>query len=63
MATQLARRQLPQLRDQVLPEVTRRGMAALSMKSLGGSGEMVRHGTITGHEGLRYAMSFRSQQR
>lgn len=42
---------------QVLPEVTRRGMAALGMKSLGGSGEMVRHGTITAHEGLRYAMS------
>jgi hypothetical protein len=32
-------------------------MAALGMKSLGGSGEMVRHGTITAHEGLRYAMS------
>jgi uncharacterized protein len=42
---------------QVLPEVIRRGMAALGMKSLGGSGEMVRHGTITAHEGLRYAMS------
>src|SRR6266849_10759613 len=26
-------------------------------ESLGGSGEMVRHGTITAHEGLRYAMS------
>ena len=42
---------------EVLPEVTRRGMAALGMKSLGGSGEMVRHGAITAHEGLRYAMS------
>ena len=42
---------------QVLPEVNRRGIAALGMKSLGGSGEMVRHGTITAHEGLRYAMS------
>ena len=42
---------------QVLPEATRRGMAALGMKSLGGSGEMVRHGGITAEEGLRYAMS------
>jgi aryl-alcohol dehydrogenase-like predicted oxidoreductase len=35
----------------VLPEVNRRGMAALGMKSLGGSGELV----VT--MGLRYAMS------
>ncbi|HZR55245.1 MAG TPA: aldo/keto reductase [Terriglobales bacterium] len=42
---------------QVLPEATRRGMAALGMKSLGGSGEMVRHGAITPEQGLRYAMS------
>ena len=42
---------------QVLPEATRRGIAALGMKSLGGSGEMVRHGGITAEEGLRYAMS------
>jgi aryl-alcohol dehydrogenase-like predicted oxidoreductase len=42
---------------QVLPEVNRRGMAALGMKSLGGSGEMVRHGAISAEEGLRYAMS------
>ena len=42
---------------QVLPEATRRGMAALGMKSLGGSGEMVRHGGITAEQGLRYAMS------
>jgi hypothetical protein len=27
------------------------------MKSLGGSGEMVRHGGITAQQGLRYAMS------
>ena len=32
-------------------------MAPLGMKSLGGSGEMVRHGGITPEEGLRYAMS------
>ncbi|MCU1310954.1 MAG: Aldo/keto reductase [Candidatus Angelobacter sp.] len=43
--------------QQVLPEVNRRGMAALGMKSLGGSGEMVRHGAITPEQGLRYAMS------
>ena len=42
---------------QVLPEVNRRGMAALGMKSLGGSGEMVTSGMITPEEGLRYAMS------
>jgi uncharacterized protein len=42
---------------QVLPEVNRRGIAALGMKSLGGSGEMVVHGAITAEEGLRYAMS------
>jgi uncharacterized protein len=42
---------------QVLPEVNRRGIAALGMKSLGGSGEMVTRGMITPEEGLRYAMS------
>jgi aryl-alcohol dehydrogenase-like predicted oxidoreductase len=42
---------------QVLPEATRRGIAVLGMKSLGGSGEMVRHGGITAEQGLRYAMS------
>jgi len=41
----------------VLPELQRRNIAALGMKSLGGSGEMVRHGIITAQEGLRYAMS------
>ncbi len=41
----------------VLPEANRRGIAALGMKSLGGSGEMVSHGAITASEGLRYAMS------
>jgi len=41
----------------VLPELNRRGIAPLGMKSLGGSGEMVRHGGITAEEGLRYAMS------
>lgn len=42
---------------QVLPEAARRGIAVLGMKSLGGSGEMVRHGGITAEQGLRYAMS------
>jgi aryl-alcohol dehydrogenase-like predicted oxidoreductase len=43
--------------NQVLPEATRRGIAALGMKSLGGSGELVRHGVVTPEQGLRYAMS------
>ena len=43
--------------NQVLPEATRRGIAVLGMKSLGGSGEMVTSGAITPEEGLRYAMS------
>ncbi len=41
----------------VLPEANRRGIAALGMKSLGGSGELVRHGVVTAEQGLRYAMS------
>ena len=41
----------------VLPEVNRRGMAALGMKSLGGSGELVREGAVMITMGLRYAMS------
>jgi len=41
----------------VLPEVNRRGIGALGMKSLGGSGELVRHGAVTPEQGLRYAMS------
>ena len=43
--------------NQVLPEATKRGIAALGMKSLGGSGELVRHGVVTAEQGLRYAMS------
>ncbi|MCU1293865.1 MAG: aldo/keto reductase, partial [Bryobacterales bacterium] len=38
-------------------EVNRRGMAALGMKSLGGSGELVREGAVVVTMGLRYAMS------
>jgi uncharacterized protein len=41
----------------VLPELNRRGIAALGMKSMGGSGEMVRHGAVTAAEALGYAMS------
>ncbi len=42
---------------QVLPELHRRGIAPLGMKSMGGSGEMVRHGAVTAAEALSYAMS------
>ena len=41
----------------VLPEVNRRGMAALGMKSLGGNGQPVTQGMVTVDEALRYAMS------
>jgi uncharacterized protein len=41
----------------VLPEANKRGLAVLGMKSLGGSGEMVRKGGVTPAEGLSYAMS------
>jgi len=41
----------------VLPEANRRGIAALGMKSLGGSGELVREGAVIVTMGLRYAMS------
>ena len=42
---------------QVLPEANRRGIAGLGMKSLGGSGELVKFGAVTADQGLRYAMS------
>jgi aryl-alcohol dehydrogenase-like predicted oxidoreductase len=41
----------------VLPEARRHGIAVLGMKSLGGSGELVKKGGVTPEEGLRYAMS------
>jgi aryl-alcohol dehydrogenase-like predicted oxidoreductase len=41
----------------VLPQANRRGIAVFGMKSLGGSGEMVRKGGVTAQDGLRYAMS------
>jgi len=42
---------------EVLPEVIRRGIAPLGMKSLNGSGEAVKKGVVTVSEALRYAMS------
>jgi aryl-alcohol dehydrogenase-like predicted oxidoreductase len=42
---------------EVLPELNRRGVAVLGMKSMGGSGEMIRHGAVTAAEALSYAMS------
>jgi predicted aldo/keto reductase-like oxidoreductase len=41
----------------VLPEVNKRGMAALGMKSLGGNGQPITQGVATVEEALRYAMS------
>src|SRR5271165_765915 len=41
----------------VLPEVNKRGMAALGMKSLGGNGQPVLKGVVTVEEALLYAMS------
>jgi len=41
----------------VLPELQRRGIGVLGMKSLCGGGEPVRNGAYTAEEGLRYAMS------
>jgi uncharacterized protein len=43
--------------QQVLPEVNRRGIAALGMKSLGGDGQPILHGVVGPEEALRYAMS------
>jgi aryl-alcohol dehydrogenase-like predicted oxidoreductase len=43
--------------QQVLPEVQRRGIAALGMKSLGGDGQPVQYGVVSAEEALRYAMS------
>ncbi len=41
----------------VLPELGRRGIGALGMKSLGGQGEAVHRGIVTAEEAIRYAMS------
>jgi aryl-alcohol dehydrogenase-like predicted oxidoreductase len=42
---------------QVLPELNKRGIAALGMKPISGHGEPVSRGVITAQEALRYAMS------
>jgi uncharacterized protein len=41
----------------VLPELNRRGIAALGMKPLSGHGEPIQNGAVTAEEALRYAMS------
>jgi aryl-alcohol dehydrogenase-like predicted oxidoreductase len=43
--------------QRVLPEVVKRGMAGLGMKSMGGDGRPVLRGAVTAEEALRYAMS------
>jgi uncharacterized protein len=43
--------------QEVLPEVNRRGMAPLGMKSMGGTAWAVKNGVVTAEELLRYAMS------
>jgi predicted aldo/keto reductase-like oxidoreductase len=42
---------------EVLPVAVAKGMAVFSMKSMGGSGEMIVHGALTPSEALSYAMS------
>jgi uncharacterized protein len=42
---------------QVLPEVNRRGIAALGMKSMGGTAWAIKNGVVKAEELLRYAMS------
>src|ERR1700758_5456578 len=43
--------------QQVLPELQRRGIAPIGMKSLGGEGTMVKKKVVTAQEALSYAMS------
>ena len=43
--------------QQVLPEVNRRGIAAIGMKSLGGEGSAVKRRVVSAEDGIRYAMS------
>ncbi len=43
--------------QQVLPELERRGIAAIGMKSLGGEATMVKRKAVRVREALRYAMS------
>ncbi len=41
----------------ILPELNRRGIAALGMKSMGGGAQPILHGILTPEEALRYAMT------
>jgi aryl-alcohol dehydrogenase-like predicted oxidoreductase len=43
--------------QQVLPELNKRGIAALGMKPICGHGEPVKNGVLSAQEALRYAMS------
>jgi aryl-alcohol dehydrogenase-like predicted oxidoreductase len=43
--------------QQVLPELNRRGIAPLGMKSMGGNANAIKNGVVTAEELLRYAMS------
>jgi predicted aldo/keto reductase-like oxidoreductase len=43
--------------EQVLPELNKRGIAALGMKPISGHGGPVKQGVLTAEEALRYAMS------
>jgi predicted aldo/keto reductase-like oxidoreductase len=42
---------------QVLPELNKRGIAALGMKPMGGTADAIKRGLVTAEEMLRYAMS------
>jgi uncharacterized protein len=41
----------------VLPELEKRGIAVIGMKSLGGGGDMVKAGAVSAEDALRYVMS------
>jgi len=42
---------------QVLPELTRQGIAPIAMKAMSGNGDPIRHGVLTAEEALRYVLS------
>jgi predicted aldo/keto reductase-like oxidoreductase len=44
-------------RTRVLPEVNKRGIASLGIKSLGGNAQVVRDGKITAEQAIRFALS------
>jgi aryl-alcohol dehydrogenase-like predicted oxidoreductase len=45
--------------QRVVPELVKRGIAPIGMKSLGGDGDPVSKGIVTAEEAIRYAMSVR----